>query len=69
MAQSVKTEADGATDIEKQALPASMGSAKSAAVAYQKGFYSPHEVDRLGARQLDNPVILNKIIRSMKKWR
>jgi len=35
----------------------------------EKTYYSPSEVDRLTKRELSNPKILERVMRSMTKWR
>lgn len=37
--------------------------------AQEKEFYTPEEVDRLSSRELDDPKIMERVMRSMTKWK
>ena len=37
--------------------------------AQEKEFYTPDEVDRLSSRELDDPKIMERVMRSMTKWK
>ncbi|MBE6953099.1 MAG: hypothetical protein E7452_06060 [Ruminococcaceae bacterium] len=37
--------------------------------AQEKEFYTPDEVDRLTSRELDDPKIMERVMRSMTKWK
>ena len=49
--------------------PPSIGSVREGASASGKNFYSSDDVDRLSERELDDPKILERVFKSMTKWR
>lgn len=53
----------------KKTPPPSTGSTKSAAGKAEKDYYSSEEVDNLTEKDLDDPKILEKVFKSMTKWR
>lgn len=53
----------------KKTPPPSTGSVKQVAGKTEKEFYSSEEVDELSEKDLDDPKILNKVLKSMTKWR
>lgn len=48
--------------------PPSTGSVKSSAPA-GRDYFTPDEVDRLTSRQLDDPNVMDKVLKSMAKWK
>ncbi len=49
--------------------PPSTGSAGAGGMKPEKEFYTPEEVDRLSRTDYDNPRIMERVRRSMTKWR
>lgn len=52
----------------KDAIPPDIGILGSDR-AQEKEFYTPDEVDRLSSRELDDPKIMERVMRSMTKWK
>lgn len=48
-------------------IPPKIGAVNTTAPA-EKEFYTPEEVDKLTSKDLDNPKIMEKIMKSMKTW-
>jgi len=48
--------------------PPELGAVSNTAGA-EKEFYSPSEVDKLSERELNNPRIIQRVIKSMQKWK
>lgn len=49
--------------------PDSTGSTRSTTPDNQiKEYYTPEEVDKLSSKDLDNPTILERVMKSMKRW-
>ncbi len=38
-------------------------------IVQAKEYYSPEEVDRLSGRELDDPKIMERVMKSMTKWK
>ncbi len=55
--------------LQKKQAPPSMGDIKSAAADTEKEYYSPEDVDRLPKDAYNNPKIMEKIRKSMPKWK
>lgn len=53
---------------EKVTPPPVMGKVNSSTTA-QKDFYTPEEVDRLTEADLDNPKVMETVMKSMPKWK
>lgn len=53
----------------KKTPPPSTGSVKQIAGKTEKEFYSSEEVDKLSSKDLDDPKTLDKVLKSMTKWR
>ncbi len=49
--------------------PPSAGSARSGGMMPEKEYYTPDEVDRLTSEDYDNPRIMQRVRRSMTKWK
>lgn len=50
--------------------PDSTGSTKSTTPDNQiKEYYTPEEVDKLSSKDLDNPTIFDRVMKSMKRWK
>ncbi len=49
-------------------IPVDTGAVGSAG-QQEKEYYSPEEVDRLSSRDLDDPKIMERVLRSMTKWK
>ena len=45
-----------------------IGSMKNGGRQEEKTFYTPEEVDRLSSKDLDNPVIFQRVRESMRRW-
>ena len=45
-----------------------IGSMKNGSHGEEKTYYSPEDVDKLTAKDLDNPVIFQRVRESMKRW-
>ena len=46
----------------------SIGSMKNGSHGEEKTYYSPEDVDKLSPKDLDNPVIFQRVRESMKRW-
>ncbi len=55
--------------LHKKQIPPSMGGIKSTAADTEKEYYSPEDVDRLPKNAYNNPKIMEKIRKSMPKWK
>ena len=53
---------------QQPAPPPDTGAVGTAA-EQEKDFYTPEEVDRLTSKQLDDPKIMEKVMKSMTKWK
>ena len=49
--------------------PPSAGSARSGGMSPEKEYYSPEEVDRLSAKDYENPKVMARVRKSMTRWR
>ena len=58
----------GAKDARKPRKPPVIGAVNGAGQK-EKEFYSPDEVDRLTTRQLDDPKIRERVMKSMTRWK
>lgn len=58
----------GITEAEKKPVPPDTG-AVGAAAEQQPDFYTPEQVDQLTQKQLDDPKIMEKVMKSMTKWK
>lgn len=56
------------TEAEKQPVPPDTGTV-GAATEQQPDFYTPEQVDQLTPKQLDDPKIMEKVMKSMTKWK
>lgn len=71
-------EVDAVTAYEAQAAsnrrgvkesPPSAGSARSGGMSPEKEYYTPEEVDRLSAKDYENPKVMARVRKSMTRWR
>ncbi len=54
---------------DKKAETVSTGSAKDSGASKLKEYYSPEDVDNLSSKDLDDPVIFERVRQSMAKWK
>ena len=52
-----------------KAPPPSTGPAKGVSAPEEKEYYTSAEVDRLSAEELDNPSVMDKVMKSMQRWK
>lgn len=52
-----------------KAPPPSTGPAKGVNAPEEKEYYTSAEVDRLSAAELDNPSVMDKVMKSMQRWK